>query len=915
MTVLSTVYQRAEADGLGIGVGLGAGVGVINPTSTSGGTTTTSLNGLVTKATTVTVRSVVDASVRTDARAVATGIAAGVSNVTSIAQLSPAITASVGGSVTASSDVVVEAAVATKVEAYASAVSVSGAVAIGTLTVRATDRTTVTAGATGSASVRSTGGDVRLSALHNFAGGKFVSTNNVLATVRSLGVSLLFQTENATAQAQALATVTSSTQASTNLSAPNGTVTVESRGGNFATAAAKTSGGAAIKVGGDFDPQATANGHTSASLLGSVRGVGTGPGAARVDVVAEGTEFASSSLDASSGGAINIATASDATATVGQSTPDPNNPNVSAQLGGSSSVIVASGVVSVLATANTDADASTRAGGGGAVSVSTFRATASATPNVATSVGASANITARTITVAAAHNVAPPEYSDGTFNAATAVNAATNSITFTAEHGLSAGQVVTYHSNGNASIGGLTDGRSYSVVVPIAGPGVDPLFTLQLGSAFTGAMVDAATDEIRFGGRHSFVEGDRVMYMPAPGVTPIGGLVAGQVYRVHVVDETTIKLLPGSGTVPAPVTVTASAVGVSVINAANTFSPGQAVTYRSQSGLTFGAESVELITTGNNSNQPAVDAQGQPQYGNNDWIFLGRNPDASGQYTTGHGFNTGDAVVYKRTGGNGSTIGVPADAVYYVIKVDDYRFRLADSLCHATGCDDPDGADGPGVAIPQQFLALSADRAAGGSVVHSISRADDAPLDGLTDGQVYFVTGGNAASFQLAATPGGPAITFGAGGHTGGSHRFAVEGIDLTVDPDATGSDLHQLVFDITAPGSGTQTLEGVGGIGTSAGAPSGDLRSSASSAGSTGGAIDIKTATATSSVAPRLSLTIGSNAQLDRPPTSRSPPTTPPASAPTPVRVAAASSRSANPTPPPTPRPSRRSTSRPAHG
>ena len=73
LSIVSTVYQKAQSDGLSVGVGGLAGVGIIRPAATSAGSTTTGFAGTLTGATTVTIRSKVDASSESDAAAAAVG--------------------------------------------------------------------------------------------------------------------------------------------------------------------------------------------------------------------------------------------------------------------------------------------------------------------------------------------------------------------------------------------------------------------------------------------------------------------------------------------------------------------------------------------------------------------------------------------------------------------------------------------------------------------------------------------------------------------------------------------------------------------------------------------------------------------------------------------------------------------------
>ena len=235
-----------------------------------------------------------------------------------------------------------------------------------------------------------------------------------------------------------------------------------------------------------------------------------------------------------------------------------------------------------------------------------------------------------------------------------------NKITFSLPHGLGSGDVVTYDAQlnlaGNTAIGGLTNGRQYAVIV--ASP-----TALQFGAVFTSAQVDTTRDTVRFGayvtdaggtttfvaGAHNLLDGDSVYYFAPAGGTAVGGLVSGQRYIVNVVDSYTLKLLL-PGTVEKAVSLPASQVGydaatnIGTINAANTFAEGDAVTYHAPPVRSFGSGAVELAVGGNG--QPQRNADNTPIYANDDTIFLGSNPDASGNFQTGHGYATGDQITY-----------------------------------------------------------------------------------------------------------------------------------------------------------------------------------------------------------------------------------------------------------------------------
>src|SRR5262249_53783733 len=149
-------------------------------------------------------------------------------------------------------------------------------------------------------------------------------------------------------------------------------------------------------------------------------------------------------------------------------------------------------------------------------------------------------------------------------------------------------------------------------------------------------------------------------------------------------------------------------------------------------------------------------------------------------------------------------------STYFAIRITAQTVQLAQTYCDARGiskgangvCDSspsvPHGGDDglPGSA-PVVHIGLTPNKTdfAYLRVVHSLSRANDAPIANLQDEHGYYVVGcgGPCSSFfQLSNTMGGSAIAIDNGGRTGGPHVFQTEGPDLT----STGSNDQQLVID-----------------------------------------------------------------------------------------------------------------------
>ena len=881
VAVTTNSYARAEADGRSLGVAGGIGIGTVVTLATAAGTATTAFDGTLTAAASLTVLGTITARSDAIGRAVGGAIVGAFTKPTVRATTNPTVTVRLGGNVTASGAIVAKSDVTSAANAIGSVFTVSLLVAVSSVDVTATDsptlRTSVPAGSI------INGGSISIGALHNFPYPASVTDPtrgaHASADVEGGGTISVGDTNvNAVANANVDTTVAATATLRALALAPGGTIEIVSRSGNIADARIKSRSGGAINV-NIINPTATATGTTTVSMLGNVVSPDGGAGARELSVLSEGESIATSNLDTKAGGAIQVTASSAARAS--------STPTVRATIGTSGAVIRTLGDLTVKAAGITDADSSAQTATGGFVNVQSFAANASTQPTVAVNVGADARLgSGATITIAAVHNESPPPQSDGTFTAPGAVDTANgatgNKITFALPHGLGSGDVVTYDAQlnlaGNTAIGGLTNGRQYAVIVssPTA---------LQFGAVFTSAQVDTTRDTVRFGayvtdaggtttfvaGAHNLLDGDSVYYFAPAGGTAVGGLVSGQRYIVNVVDSYTLKLLL-PGTVEKAVSLPASqvaydaATNVGTINAANTFAEGDAVTYHAPPVRSFGSGAVELAVGGNG--QPQRNPDNTPIYVNDDTIFLGSNPDASGNFQTGHGFATGDQITYTVSGGNLNTVFGTAYAgprTLFVIRIDQFRIRLADSLCHATGCADPDG-NGPGVAIAQQALALNPDRSASGlRATHSIVRASDGALvvgpslTPLVDGQVYFVRNATAGSFQLALTPGGAVLGVRNGGLTGGPHGFAIEGVNLT----SAGSGEQKLVLDLTSAGNGAQRLDGIGSGDTLAGAPSGDLIVTASGSGSGGGFVDVKSASSTASVDTRLTNTISAGAVL----------------------------------------------------
>ena len=474
---------------------------------------------------------------------------------------------------------------------------------------------------------------------------------------------------------------------------------------------------------------------------------------------------------------------------------------------------------------------------------------------MSTTVDPSAVIDAGTLTISSTQGGLPPVYSDGTFNAGTAVNTQTDTINLGAPTGLQTGDTVIYSAGtGNVAITGLVNGRTYGVIVPMDSLGAPQPNALQLGVSFNSsqaaAQVNLVNDTITFPVAHNLQTGDLVVYRAGSGNAEVGGLSDGTTYVVQVIDSKTIKLLPQSQPF-APLSFTGADLANNTITiTGNGFADGQAVTYSAPQATTFNASVVNVVlTSGVLTSSPAA-------YD----IFIG----------TSNPFRAGDEVIYTASGTpiNGLVSGNRYWVIYDPTNPD--FIQLAASYAQAVGSPGDPSANPPVAATAPTPIQISASTASGASsVIHSLLKVTDQPIGGLVDGVTYYVANATANTFQLAPTQkdalaGTNIITLAptdavSGVVLSGTSKIGTDGVDFT----AYGTGAQDLVIKLTSVGTGTQQLKGVGGAAALASAPTGDGVATASESSSGGGAIQVGMATASVSSTPTDAVTVGAGASL----------------------------------------------------
>ncbi|MGD8349442.1 MAG: hypothetical protein PVI79_09415, partial [Gammaproteobacteria bacterium] len=533
--------------------------------------------------------------------------------------------------------------------------------------------------------------------------------------------------------------------------------------------------------------------------------------------------------------------------------------------------------VNVTASLYTDADARTTSQSIGLVAVGDLDTKSISKGVVDLELGADQNVVAGgDINIKAGHAIGAERASDGTVVSS---DDTSNLIDFGAPHNLSDGASIVF--TGQDAV--LENGRAYTIVK-------DGANTLHLGASFNGASVLTAYDTINFGFDHNLQNGD-VVYYHDNGGTPIGtridgvagSLVDGQAYEVFVVDSDSIKLQEIGQATPS-VTVTRSAVGADgdsdddTINVANSFVDGQVVTYHVPEPIPFSSQTVDANVVVNDG--------GTPDFPDDDTGSI-TNDGSNRIFLPNHGLYIGQAVRYTATGtptivvaGGDTGNDLNSGQIYYVAGggafhtsgndgyySDPNYIRLATTQDNATGYYwDHDGDGGDPDPTPEVWHApvvldlvqQTSDTAS--AVTHYIRALDDEPLSGLTNGRSYYVVNADSDSFQLSDTYGGPVKSFSTGSvASGGSHTFAVEGIDLI----STGTGTQDLILDIGGDLDSNDSFSGIGGAVGFTGAATGDNTVAASTTGVSGGLVQASSSSSSASQQVTSNLGIGDGAEL----------------------------------------------------
>ncbi|MEQ1826278.1 MAG: hypothetical protein ABL921_10035, partial [Pirellula sp.] len=737
--------------------------------------------------------------------------------------------------------------------AQASSASVGGLVGVAKAIAKASFSPSVDIAVGSNADLASHGvaRKVELLAQQNHGLSGFSATDGARASASNVNFAGVVAVSHSNVDAVANAQVNTIVGSSANLIAPDGNVIVSSLSSNTSLASLNSLGGSLIVSVDNGTANSQAKGRTNTEFLGNVADGGA-IGANSLQVFSKAYTTADSTLTSIGGATVKVSNGSANSTAL---------PELALTFGGGSSTIRVGGDITVEAVQNSDADAKAKGASGGLVRVSDFTSTAHVlrpgddTPEpeddrstVQLHVGDVDNVTAGgTLTILAQHGAEPAPISDGTFTSVDGsepspgdhVPGNTNFIQFDLPPQLQDGAVITSQTG----VGGLEVDRSYSVIKR-----TDPN-SIHIGESFTSSQIDLNTDEIRFGfldpetnvfspTRHNLRDNDLVWYFDN-NLAPVGGLETGKQYRVSVVNDAAIKLqdpldIDGTVNVPAGADITTDLTG-GLIDSANTFENGDPVTYRARSPEFFTSAFVDA----------EIDGDGFDSIDNNE-IYL-----------ENHGWSDGQELVYHVSPGPGAGAAVGLNIAgpglvdgqhIWVIVLDGDRIQLAASALDANNGDE---------------LDLFPDKVSdnGRISLHSLRRVAHESLNGLVEGNVYFVSDRTGTSFRLKDGIGNY-VFFNDTGRSGGEHVFQVEGVNLTSAGGSSTGVSHLLVLDLNSTNTDGK-FSGIGGASAVAGAPSGDRQATASTTGVGGGFVDVSEASATSSMTVSTNLSIASQAQL----------------------------------------------------
>ena len=342
------------------------------------------------------------------------------------------------------------------------------------------------------------------------------------------------------------------------------------------------------------------------------------------------------------------------------------------------------------------------------------------------------------------------------------------------------GDEVTYTNGGGVDIGGLTDGTNYFVInasateFQLSATSGGAAITLTANNSVTvdaedALVVDVTTDVITIA--NTFTDGEIVTYSNGGG-TDIDGLVDGTDYYIISASATDFQ-----------VSLTSGGAAVDLI----ALGTGTAHVFRQDIGSShnieqdIGSAHVLRVDVGADHEFTRVNYGNLEQTVsglNNAFIFDADDATivdvANDKIVIANTFSDDDFINYNNNGG--VDIGGLVDGTsYYVVNSDSTEFQLS-----ATKGGTPitltannevtiDSADVAVVEVTDDKIIIANTFSDGDLLTYSNGGGTD--IDGLVDGQNYYVINATASEFQLSLTLGGTAVDILAVG-AGASHVF-----------------------------------------------------------------------------------------------------------------------------------------------
>ena len=363
-----------------------------------------------------------------------------------------------------------------------------------------------------------------------------------------------------------------------------------------------------------------------------------------------------------------------------------------------------------------------------------------------------------------------PDATTLNINPSSAVTVSGDAIHFASPDGLTTGQEVVYNSGGGSSIGGLTDGHSYYVIV------LDP-YTIKLAATYDDAVsgtsvqtdvtgVDTSTNEITLpSGNPGSYTGEAIVYNVGNGAA-IGGLADGTTYYVISVDATHIKLadslndanndkpitLTSAGTGTFTVATTSTPIPLSSTGTSSTqtiapLDPAEAASINpSAKNVTLPGSTVPVVTVDVTQNLGTLtitsnDAQFVVTGGDAVTGLLGSAPTTNGDAITGSA-----AANLTITAGTNDTLDLTVNGTPITVTLAPGTYT-ADSLAEEVQKEIR-------AAIPNVTNAITFNGAHGFSTGQEVvyHNGGGTSIGGLTDGIAYFVIKVNDDTIQLASS-------------------------------------------------------------------------------------------------------------------------------------------------------------------